>query len=58
MPATTTTLNSYAKDGIMTVIFTDARILDEAKLEELGKDVIDLLNKTTEERVILDFRNV
>jgi anti-anti-sigma factor len=52
------TLNSYSKDGIMTVLFMDARILDEAKLEELGKDVIELLNKTTEERVILDFRNV
>jgi anti-sigma B factor antagonist len=51
-------LNSYAKDGILTVVFVDARILDEAKLEELGKDLIDLINKSTEERVILDFRNV
>ncbi|HEY4232802.1 MAG TPA: STAS domain-containing protein [Lacipirellulaceae bacterium] len=56
--AASTTLNSYSKDGIMTVLFMDARILDENKLEELGKDLIDLLNKTTEERVILDFRNV
>jgi anti-anti-sigma factor len=52
------TLNSYAKDGIRTVLFMDARILDEAKLEEIGKDLIDLINKSTEERVILDFRNV
>ena len=52
------TLNSYAKDGILTVLFMDARILDEAKLEEIGKDLIDLINKSTEERVILDFRNV
>jgi anti-sigma B factor antagonist len=52
------TLNSYAKDGILTVLFMDARILDETKLEELGKDLIDLINKTSEDRVILDFRNV
>ena len=32
--------------------------LDEAKLEQLGGDLIKQLNDTTEERVILDFRNV
>jgi anti-anti-sigma factor len=58
VPAADMTLNSYAKDGILTVLFMDARILDEAKLEEIGKDLIDLINKSTEERVILDFRNV
>jgi anti-sigma B factor antagonist len=51
-------LSHYAKDGILTVIFDDARILDEAKLEKVGADLIELLNKTTEERMILDFRNV
>jgi anti-sigma B factor antagonist len=51
-------LSSYSKDGILTVVFDDARILDEAKLEELGRELTEMLNKTTEERVILDFRNV
>jgi anti-sigma B factor antagonist len=51
-------LSSYVKDGILTVVFDDARILDETKLEELGRELIEVLNKTTEERVILDFRNV
>lgn len=51
-------LSSYAKDGILTVVFDDARILDETKLEEVGKELLEMLNKTTEERVILDFRNV
>ena len=51
-------LTSYTKDGILTIIFEDARILDETKLEELGRDLLELLNKTTEERVVLDFRNV
>jgi anti-anti-sigma factor len=51
-------LSSYSKDGILTVIFDDARILDEVKLEQVSNDVMEMLNKTTEERVILDFRNV
>jgi anti-sigma B factor antagonist len=51
-------LTTYAKDGILTVVFDDPRILDETKLEELGRELIETLNKTTEERVILDFRNV
>lgn len=51
-------LNSYSKDGILTIVFEDARILDETKLEQLSRDLLELLNKTTEERVILDFRNV
>jgi anti-anti-sigma factor len=51
-------LTSYSKDGILTVVFEDARILDETKLEQLSRDLTEMLNKTTEERVILDFRNV
>jgi anti-anti-sigma factor len=51
-------LSSYSKDGILTVIFDDARILDEVKLEQVSNDLMEMLNKTTEERVIIDFRNV
>jgi len=51
-------LSSYSKDGILTIVFEDARILDETKLEQLSRDLAEMLNKTTEERVILDFRNV
>ncbi len=51
-------LSSYAKDGILTIVFVDARILDETKLDQISRDLLELLNKTTEERVILDFRNV
>src|SRR6188508_1769895 len=51
-------LSNYTKDGILTIVFDDSRILDETKLEELGRELTETLNKTTEERVILDFRNV
>ena len=51
-------LTSYSKDGILTVVFEDARILDETKLEQLSRELLEMLDKTTEERVILDFRDV
>jgi anti-sigma B factor antagonist len=51
-------LTTYSKDGILTIVFDDARILDETTLEELGRELTEALNKTSEERVILDFRNV
>jgi anti-sigma B factor antagonist len=51
-------LSSYSKDGILTVVFDDERILDETKLEEVGRDLLQKLEATTEERVILDFRRV
>jgi len=51
-------LTTFTKDGILTVVFEDARILDETKLEQLGRDLMEMLNQSTEERVILDFRNV
>jgi anti-anti-sigma factor len=51
-------LSNYTKDGILTIVFDDSRILDETKLEEIGRELTEMLNKTTEERVILDFRNV
>jgi anti-sigma B factor antagonist len=51
-------ISNYTKDGILTIVFDDARILDETKLEQVARDLMELLNKTTEERVILDFRNV
>lgn len=49
---------NFTKDGILTVCLTDSRLTDEAKLEQLGGELIKQLNDTTEERVILDFRNV
>ena len=56
--ASSMSLTSYAKDGILSVVFEDARILDETKIEQVFNDLMDMLNKTTEERVILNFNNV
>ena len=49
---------SETKDGILTIHVKDPRMVEEAQLEELERSILALIDKTTEERVIIDFRNV
>lgn len=49
---------SHSKDGILTIVLLDARVLEDAKLEQLAQDIHAELAKTTEDRVILDFQRV
>lgn len=51
-------IQSHAKDGILTIQFTDPRILDEAQLEKAAQEVLAKLDKSTEEKIILDFAPV
>lgn len=51
-------IHSESKDGILSIFLLDARMLDETQLEQLSRDLIEELEKTTEERVILDFTRV
>jgi len=51
-------LQSRSHSGILTIYFTDARILDDSKIREVGRELNELLGRTEEEKVILDFRSV
>ncbi len=51
-------IDSYAKDGVLTIQFQTPRILDEAQLEEVTREVLAQLDKSTEDKVILDFAPV
>ena len=51
-------LQSAAKDGILTIRIQDERLVDPTFLERLFDDLHAMLNETTEERVILDFSAV
>jgi anti-anti-sigma factor len=51
-------INSYAKDGILTIQFLMPRILDEKQLDVTTQSVLSLLDQSTEEKVILDFQPV
>jgi anti-sigma B factor antagonist len=51
-------IQTQSKDGILTIYFLAPRLLDQTQLEQLSKDVLAELEKTTEELVILDFQKV
>jgi anti-sigma B factor antagonist len=51
-------IETYTKDGILTIQFQTPRILDENQLEEVTREVLAELDKSSEEKVILDFAPV
>ena len=55
---TTVPLQSASKDGILTIRIEDERLVDPSVLTHMFDELNTLLSKTTEDRVILDFRNV
>jgi anti-anti-sigma factor len=51
-------LDSVAKDDILTIRILDERLVDGEQLKRLFDDLHALLGKSNEERVILDFSGV
>jgi anti-anti-sigma factor len=51
-------ISTESKDGILTIYFLTPRLLEHPHLEELAKEVLAQLEKTSEDRVILDFQKV
>ena len=51
-------LKHRSSSAILTIYFADTRILDEAKMREIGRELQELLDRTEEENIILDFRRV
>jgi anti-sigma B factor antagonist len=51
-------IKSESQGGVLVVSFTESRILDEAKIRQVGDELVSTLNKTDEEKLLLDFRGV
>ena len=51
-------LESATKDGILTIRILDDRLVDPSILTRLFDDLNALMNKTSEDRVIIDFSAV
>lgn len=49
---------SEAKDGILVIVVRDPRLIEDSVLEALERDVLELVDKSSEERVIIDFSRV
>ena len=45
-------------DGALVAAFSDAKILDEAKIEQIGGELMECVTKTPNARLVLDFDGV
>lgn len=48
-------IKTESKEGILTIWVQAPRLVEDSVLEKLESDTLALIDKTTEERVILDF---
>ena len=51
-------INSHSKDGTLTIQIVDTRLTDESVIKNLQDDLVQLLDKSSEEQVIIDFGDV
>ncbi|MEM8864997.1 MAG: STAS domain-containing protein [Planctomycetota bacterium] len=51
-------IKTESTEGILVVAVQAPRLVEDSVLEQLEKDVLSLIDKTTEERLIIDFGQV
>ena len=51
-------LTATSQDGVLVLAIDDQRLLDEARIEQLEKDIYAEIDKSSEEKVVLDFQKV
>lgn len=51
-------LNTSSRDGVLLIEISDPRLLDEARIEQLEKEVLQAIDKSSEERIVIDFSKV
>ena len=51
-------IDSSSEDGILTIRLTDERLMEEGQLKRIQDELLALLGKTTEQKVVLDFTPV
>lgn len=52
------TLRSEENGDVLVVSFTEAKILDEARIQQIGKDLMDMTAQATAGKMVLNFANV
>ena len=53
-----TTLLTRTEDNVLVCYFQDVRIIDESRIESLGQELTELVNKTIDRKIIVNFQNV
>lgn len=52
------TLRSEEKGEVLVVYFTEAKILDEARITQIGKDLMEAVTRATNAKMVLNFQGV
>ena len=52
------TLITRSQDDVLIVYFRDVRIIDEPRIQSLGRELLNLVDQSNEDRILLSFRNV
>ena len=52
------TLLTRSEDDVLLAYFQDVRIIDESRIVGLGKELMELINNSNNEKIILNFQNV
>ena len=53
-----TLINRFEGDNVLIVYFQDVRIIDDSRISSLGQELGELINNTSNSRIILNFQNV
>ena len=56
--ATTTSIWSQTNGDVLVVYFTDAKILDDVRIQQIGKDLTEMVSKAEHQKMLLNFQNV
>jgi len=51
-------IQSETSEGILVISVKAPRLVEESVLEQIEKDILGLIDKSTEERVVIDFEQV
>ncbi len=52
------TLLTRSEDDVLLAYFQDVRIIDESRINGLGQELMELINNSSNEKIILNFQNV
>lgn len=51
-------ISKATRDDILFILFDDARLLEETRIEQVEKELADAIDASTEKRIVLDFSKV
>lgn len=51
-------IRTEEKNGVLVVRFEDTKILDEARIQQIGEELIECVSRATDKKLLLNFQGV